>query len=62
VRAERDAERVERALAGLRSAAEGTENLMPHLVECSLAYCTLGEMVSVLRDVFGVFREPAFLG
>jgi len=58
IRAERDAAVAERALADLRRAAEGTENLMPRLVEASLAYCTLGEMVSVLRDVFGTFQEP----
>ena len=62
VRAERDQERAIHALTGLRRAAEGTENLMPYLVECSLAYCTMGEMVSVLREIFGIFREPAFLG
>ena len=61
VRRERDGARSERALAELRSAAEGTANLMPYLVECSLAYCTMGEMVSVLRQVFGVFREPVYL-
>ena len=34
---------------------------MPYLVECSRAYCTLGEMVVVLRGVFGVYREPAVI-
>jgi methylmalonyl-CoA mutase N-terminal domain/subunit len=61
VRRERDAGRAERALADLRTAARGTENLMPRLVECALAYCTVGETVSVLREVFGVFREPAYV-
>jgi methylmalonyl-CoA mutase N-terminal domain/subunit len=61
VREEREPQRAEAALARLREAATGTENLMPYLVECSRAYCTLGEMVGVLRDVFGVFREPAVI-
>ncbi len=61
VRSERDPQRAEGALARLREAATGTENLMPYLVECSRAYCTLGEMVAVLRGVFGVFREPAVI-
>ena len=61
VREERDAGRATRALAELRAAAEGAENLMPYLVECALAYCTMGEMVSVLRELFGVFREPAYV-
>jgi methylmalonyl-CoA mutase N-terminal domain/subunit len=58
IRSERDGEAAEAALAALRAAALGTENLMPHLVECAKAYCTLGEIVTVLREVFGVFREP----
>jgi methylmalonyl-CoA mutase N-terminal domain/subunit len=61
IRAERDGTRAAAALAALREAAEGTENLMPRLVECSLAYCTLGEMVDVMRDVFGEFQEPAVI-
>ena len=59
VRRERDAEAASRALAALEAAAHGTENLMPHLVDCAKACCTLGEMVDVLRALFGEFREPA---
>jgi methylmalonyl-CoA mutase N-terminal domain/subunit len=58
IRGERDAAAAENALAALRTAALGTENLMPRLIDCSLAYCTMGEMISVLREVFGVFHEP----
>jgi methylmalonyl-CoA mutase N-terminal domain/subunit len=61
VRRERDPQQAESALARLREAAAGTENLVPYLVECCRAYCTLGEMVAVLRGVFGVFREPAVI-
>ena len=61
MRRERDPQQAESALARLREAAAGTENLMPYLVECCRAYCTLGEMVAVLRGVFGVFREPAVI-
>jgi methylmalonyl-CoA mutase N-terminal domain/subunit len=55
---ERDGAAVERALSGLRAAAEGTDNLMPHFVECSRVYATEGEMIGVLREVFGEYREP----
>jgi methylmalonyl-CoA mutase N-terminal domain/subunit len=57
-RSGRNAEAAEAALAALRRAAEGTDNLMPYLVACATAHCTLGEMVGVMRDVFGVFQEP----
>ena len=61
-RAERDAEAVGAALAGLREAAArpGTSetNLMPHFLRCAAAYATLGEQCTVLREVFGEYREP----
>jgi methylmalonyl-CoA mutase N-terminal domain/subunit len=51
VRTERDDAAVTKALAGLRAAAEGTDNLMPHFVQCSRVYATIGEMIGVLREV-----------
>jgi methylmalonyl-CoA mutase N-terminal domain/subunit len=58
VRRDRDDEKVKTALAGLRAAAEGTDNLMPHFVDCCRVYATEGEMIGVLREVFGEYREP----
>jgi methylmalonyl-CoA mutase N-terminal domain/subunit len=58
VRAERDEAKVKTALAGLRDAAEGTDNLMPHFVECCRVYATEGEMIGTLREVFGEYHEP----
>jgi len=58
VRHDRDDAVVKAALAGLRAAAEGTDNLMPHFVECCRVYATEGEMIGILRDVFGEYREP----
>ncbi|ADR36326.1 methylmalonyl-CoA mutase [Oceanithermus profundus DSM 14977] len=61
VRRERDPERVEQALEGLRQAAAGGRNTMPHFVEAALAYATLGEMMDVLREVYGVYEEPVMV-
>ena len=61
VRRERDPERVKEALEGLRQAAVEDRNTMPHFVECALAYCTLGEMMDVLREVYGVYEEPVMV-
>ncbi len=58
VKAERDPEAVRTTLAELSRAAEGTENLMHRLIDCANAYCTVGEMVSALKDVWGEFRQP----
>jgi methylmalonyl-CoA mutase N-terminal domain/subunit len=49
---------VDRALKELRRVAESGENIMPATLEAVKAYCTVGEMTAVLREVFGEFREP----
>ena len=34
---------------------------MPSLVDCARAYCTQGEMVEALQEVFGTYSEsPVF--
>jgi methylmalonyl-CoA mutase N-terminal domain/subunit len=58
VKQERSASAVGSALEGLRSAATGGDNLMPHFLACCRAYVTEGEMVGVLREIFGEYREP----
>jgi methylmalonyl-CoA mutase, N-terminal domain len=52
---------VEQALARLRDAARGRENLMPPILEAVRAYATLGEMARALRDVWGEHKEPTAL-
>ncbi len=61
VRRERDNERVGAALEALRQSAEGDDNLMPCILDCVRAYATLGEIMGVLRQVFGEYREPTII-
>ena len=61
LKAQRDSARVSEALESLRRAAQGSENLMPVVMEAVRAYATVGEMTSVLKDVFGEFEEPVGL-
>ncbi len=61
LRMERDNEKVAAALNALRAACQGSENTMPHLIEAAKAYATLGEITQVMREVFGVYQEPAFI-
>jgi methylmalonyl-CoA mutase N-terminal domain/subunit len=61
VRRERDNVAVEERLSALRDAAQGTENLMPYILDAVRAYCTLGEICGILREVFGEYREPVIL-
>ena len=56
----RNNNQVDEKLKQLKSAAQTSTNLMPLLVECAKAYCTLGEMVDTLKEVFGEYDEPKF--
>jgi methylmalonyl-CoA mutase N-terminal domain/subunit len=56
----RDDGAVSSALDRLRSAAQKNENTMPATIEAVRAYATLGEICAALRDVYGVYEEPAF--
>ncbi|MFQ5708804.1 MAG: methylmalonyl-CoA mutase [bacterium] len=55
----RDQAPVEVCLRRLKQAAKDGSNLMPHFIECARVYATLGEMVAVLKEEFGEYREPA---
>ena len=60
MRASRDNDLVARRLDALRTAARGTENLMPYILDCARAYCTLYEIRHAMEEVFGAYREPVF--
>ncbi len=53
----RDNDRVRRALDAMRTAARGTENLMPPILDAVRAYATVGEMCDALREVWGEYEE-----
>jgi len=55
VKADRDSDAVEDALARLREAAQGSENVMPHIVAAVKTYATVQEISDVLRDEFGEY-------
>ncbi|MEU8229513.1 methylmalonyl-CoA mutase family protein [Actinoplanes sp. NPDC048967] len=56
LRADRDSAAVEAALADLRKAAEGTENVLPPMREALRLRATVGEVCTTLRGVWGVYR------
>src|ERR1700704_5510263 len=58
-RTSRDKTAVEKSLAALRIAAQKGDNTMPATIEAVRAYATLGEICSALRDVYGIYEEPA---
>jgi len=60
-RKERDNGRVGQTLDRLRIACEGTENTMPYILEAVHAYATLGEIMDVMKGVFGIYEEPTHI-
>jgi methylmalonyl-CoA mutase N-terminal domain/subunit len=57
VKKERDNAKVKQTLALLKRAAQGTENVVPRVLEAVKVYTTLGEISDTLREVFGEYRE-----
>jgi methylmalonyl-CoA mutase N-terminal domain/subunit len=60
VRSTRDKAAVGNALEKLKQAANNNENTMPAIIEAVKAYATVEEISVALRDVYGVYEEPAF--
>jgi len=58
IRSERDNGRVGQALDKLRIACQGTENTMPYIMDAVHAYATLGEIIDVMKEIFGLYQEP----
>ncbi len=61
LREERDPGRVGQTLDRLRIACQGSENTMPYIIDAVRAYATLGEIVDVMKEVFGTYREQEWV-
>ncbi len=57
VKKERDSEKVRKALASLKTVAQGTVNVVPPILEAVKVYATVGEISDTLREVFGEYKE-----
>ena len=58
VRRTRDGRAAAGALRSLEAACRNGGNVMPLLLDAVNAYCTLGEIASVLRERFGDYQPP----
>ena len=58
LRASRDSEAVQSALADLRDAALGADNLLVPMREALRHQATVGEVCDALREVFGTYCPP----
>ena len=60
LRARRDNALVTDRLEALGRAATNDENIIPAMLDCARAYCTLHEIRHVLEEIYGSYREPVF--
>lgn len=61
LRQDRDNILVQENLDKLRQTAQGTDNLIPFILECVKSYATEGEIIQTMREVFGEYKEkPIF--
>ena len=61
-RSQRDSRAVADALRDLRSAAQGSQNIMESSIALARAGGTTGEWAGTLREVFGEYRAPTGVG
>jgi methylmalonyl-CoA mutase N-terminal domain/subunit len=61
VRKSRDPGRVGESLDRLRIACQGTENTMPYILDAVRSYATLGEIISMMKGVFGIYHESNWI-
>jgi len=61
LRQSRDGAAVGQALDRLRLASQGTQNTMPYILDAVRVYATLGEMIGVMKEVFGTYVEPSWV-
>ncbi|HIA80118.1 MAG TPA: methylmalonyl-CoA mutase [Candidatus Marinimicrobia bacterium] len=57
LKSNRNNAQVQNQLSNLETAANSSDNLMPHLITCVKNECTLGEMSDTLRKVFGEYKN-----
>ncbi len=60
LRTRRDSALVAQRLQVLGQAAQSDENIIPAMLDCARAYCTLYEIRHVLEEIYGSYREPVF--
>jgi methylmalonyl-CoA mutase N-terminal domain/subunit len=61
IRADRNADGVQKQLAGLAKAIDKNENLMPHIIEAVKRYATIGEICGVMREKWGEFQASTYI-
>jgi len=60
LRATRNNAAADAAIEALAAAAREDRNVIPAMLDCARAYCTLHEIRQTLEQIYGSYREPVF--
>jgi methylmalonyl-CoA mutase N-terminal domain/subunit len=60
LRATRNSTAADAAIEALATAAREDRNVIPAMLDCARAYCTLHEIRQTLEQIYGSYREPVF--
>jgi methylmalonyl-CoA mutase N-terminal domain/subunit len=60
LRATRNSTAADAAIEALAAAAREDRNVIPAMLDCARAYCTLHEIRQTLEQIYGSYREPVF--
>jgi methylmalonyl-CoA mutase N-terminal domain/subunit len=51
---------VRASLTALADACASGDNVVPRILDCARAYCTLYEIREAMEGIFGAYKEPVF--
>ncbi|MBK7129594.1 MAG: acyl-CoA mutase large subunit family protein [Crocinitomicaceae bacterium] len=60
IKSTRDNIQVQTCLETIKKDAQENKNLMPSIIAAVKVYCTVGEIVQVMKEVYGEYKEPIF--
>ncbi|MGE5446148.1 MAG: methylmalonyl-CoA mutase [Ignavibacteriales bacterium] len=60
IKRRRNNEAVRNRLGAIVRAAQDGKNLMPFIIDAVREYATVGEISDVFREVYGIYRDPAY--
>jgi len=60
IKKSRNNESVKSHLCSIADAARSGKNLMPFIIDAVREYATVGEISDIFREVYGVYRDPAY--
>ena len=60
IKANRNESKVQSCLTKLKNDCEQNGNLVPTVIEAVKEYATVGEIIQVMKDIYGEYEEPIF--